>query len=90
MAPQIAHKHHRGHEKLALSLWGSCIVIKRYTIRLPFVGTRSTEEAGAIPLVWVRSEFEINQYLRRLSRCMLLLYATWCTLAYSGTVLGQR
>ena len=30
MAPQIAHKHHRGHEKLALSLWGSCIVIKIY------------------------------------------------------------
>ena len=24
MAPQIAHKHHRGHGKLALGLWGSC------------------------------------------------------------------
>jgi hypothetical protein len=24
MAPQIAHKHHRGHGKLVLGLWGSC------------------------------------------------------------------
>ena len=42
MAPQIAHKHHRGHGKLTL---GRCLglMLSRYTIRLPFVGTRSTE-----------------------------------------------
>ena len=31
MAPQIAHKHHREHGKLALGLWGSCYQYMRST-----------------------------------------------------------
>jgi hypothetical protein len=61
MAPQIAHKHHRGHGKLTL---GRCLglMLSRYTIRLPFVGTRSTEghrlgggEVWMVGQVWVAS-----------------------------------
>ena len=47
MAPQIAHKHHRRHGKLALGLSGAK-AIKIYHSRLPFVGNRSTEAARGL------------------------------------------
>ena len=48
MAPQIAHKHHsEGMGSLLLA--AGAHMLSRYTLRLPFVGNRSTEITLRIP-----------------------------------------
>ena len=44
MAPQIAHKHHRGHGKLDPGLWGSC-----YQADIPFVYTIRRDQVDRVP-----------------------------------------
>ena len=63
MAPQIAHKHHRGHGKLTL---GRCLglMLSRYTIRLPFVGTRSTECPHALSWLYIEKPGKAREQLR--------------------------
>ena len=80
MAPQIAHKHHRGHGKLDPGLWGSCYqadIPFVYTIRRDQVDSRSTDRDDAPFLAGIRCAkitspknlvFNVSRYSTRVTR----------------------